>query len=64
MQNNKNGLETEPKAVTTISITVTLLKDINKRTKELKFQSRSKCIEHYILLGIKAENRISGGESP
>jgi len=64
MLNNTEKLESKAKATTTITISVPLLDEINRRVTRLNFKSRSRCLEHYILLGIKAENRISGGESP
>lgn len=57
-------LESKAKATTTITISVPLLDELDKRKNRLNFKSRSRCIEHYILLGVKAENRISGGEQP
>ena len=62
MQSNTEKLESKAKATTTITISVPLLDEINRRVTRLNFKSRSRCLEHYILLGIKAENRISGGE--
>jgi len=62
MLNNTEKLESKAKATTTITISVPLLDEINRRVTRLNFKSRSRCLEHYILLGIKAENRISGGE--